>query len=220
MVSSSPSSEPGRSGIATTSTPQSAACSRLVALTLRTSSAPPRRPRGDLVRVEAVDRDAEAPVAERATASPTPPRRPPGRSPGRSRRRPRRRTVGLGDAVPRWRARRVIDLGEDLDVVGAVTLLSADRPGRNSGADRAGLPDRARPDTPGLLEQRAPGRRGNGRAGSRDRCPAGTSRCRPTQLGVISAATEIGRTATSAANPRAGPARRAPGGERTRPGGR
>ena len=39
-VSSSPSSVPGRSGIATTSTPQSAAWSRLVALTLRTSSAP------------------------------------------------------------------------------------------------------------------------------------------------------------------------------------
>ena len=118
-VASSPSSVPGTSGTATTSQPQSAAASRLVRLTLRTSSAPAFDGLLGFLGIEAVDRDAQA--LRRAAPRPRRRRRPRSRrdrSRGRSR-RPRRRAAcfacrqDLGQRQPRG----VVDLGEDVDVV-------------------------------------------------------------------------------------------------------
>ena len=78
------------------------------------------------------------------------------------------------------------------------------RPGRSSAAGRGGPPGPARLPNPrafSAIAVRSP-RQCPGRI-TRS-IPSGTSRCRATHLGVISAATEIGNTATSAVKPARG----------------
>ena len=129
-----------------------------------------------------------------------------------------RQPIGLVEQRLAGEARGVVDLGEDLDVERAVAFEAGvglaevrGRSRRSSGPSSTATPAFS---TTGVRSPRQwPGRITRS-------IPGGTSRWRATQRGVIRAATEIGRTATSASNPRAGRAPRAPAAARTRPGGR
>ena len=201
-VSSSPSSVPIRSGMTTTSTPQSAARSRFVPSTLRTRSAPASTARRDLDRVEAVDRDPVAPLPEGgdrlADAAPgaarvaaeVDPVGPLGDE-----------AVGLGDDLLDRQGRGVVDLGEDLDVERPVALglrvAEAEEGGEVAEVVRPPLDRHAA----GLARPPGPGRPCRGPGSTTRSTPSGTSRCRAIQRVGISAATVIGRTATSATKP-------------------
>ena len=96
---------------------------------------------GHLDRVEAVNRDPEADVAQGldgiADAGPG--------APGVAAQIDHvgtvsRELLGLGDQLDPGELRRMIDLRQDLDVIGPIPLPVAHRPGRNGGAGREGPP--------------------------------------------------------------------------------
>ena len=149
--------------------------------------------------------ETRCPASRRAaTASPTPAQGPPGSQPRSIRSAPSpSEPRGAGEQLVAIQPGGVVDLGEDLDVVGPVTFEPRRRLAEAVAAGRGGLRGRVRPAVPGLLGSTGEvARQWPGRI-TRS-IPAGTSRCRATHFGVIKAATEIGRTATSATKPARG----------------
>ena len=97
----------------------------------------------------------------------------------------------------------MVDLGQDLDVVGPVTLTAGRRLAEMARQVAEVFRARLDRDVPALRDDRTRSpRQWPGRI-TRS-MPVGTSRCRATQSGAISAATEIGKTATSAVKPARG----------------
>ena len=201
-VASSPSSVASTSGRTTTSQPHERAADDIAAVDAQHQFRAGGDRRLDLARIEAVDGNAQPGVAQG-------PHRVADAAPGRAGIAAQVDDVGAVGAQrlglshrmsARLQARRVVDLGENGDVVGAVIAAPSDGGhAEDSPAGRADRRDRARPTA---ASARSGSRSPWHRPGRMTRSmPGGTVRCRAIHGVVARATTVIGSTATLKSKP-------------------